>query len=346
MLARNDFPMNEVVILRRFDKIIWGVISLLGTIILLAPMFTDFQIVWRTFILVLLASSTLSAGSWFYLAKRYDPRLSSALGAAAQILAFCALGTPLSYLAARVGFPLQDLAFDAADKALGFNWIALHAWLNAQPATYEVLRAIYLSIAVQATIVILCLAFVGRLVWLRGFVLTFMCTAIITIVISAVLPAEGVWSHYGFTADASSSVIPASSTSWPIFHGIRDGTYRQLVAQGAEGIITFPSLHAALAVILTAGMWPIYVLRWLSVPINLVMLAATPVDGSHYVVDVLAGVAIAVLTLGISYATWRHMAAIRPHHRSRVGPSLALIGYDAVTHPSDERGDNGPLSTF
>lgn len=333
--------MNDVAILRRFDNIIWGVIGLLGTIILLAPVFTEFRIVWRTFILVFLVSSTLAAGSWFYLAKRYDPRLSSALGAAAQILAFCAVGTPLSYLAASAGFPLQDHAFDAADKALGFNWIALHAWLNAHTETYEVLRTIYLSIAVQATIVILGLAFVGRLVWLRGFVLTFMCTAIITIAISAILPAEGVWSHYGLTADAS-SVIPASSTSWPIFHGIRDGTYRQLVAQGAEGIITFPSLHAALAVILTAGMWPISGLRWLSVPINLVMLAATPIDGSHYVVDVLAGVALAVLTLGISYTTWRHVAAIRPHYRSRVGPSLALIGNDAVTHPSDDAATMAP----
>src|ERR1051325_8132838 len=100
--------MNDVAILRRFDNMIWGIIGLLGTIILLAPMFTDFRIVWRTFILVLLVSSKRAAVSWFYLGKRYDPRLSSALGAAAQILAFCAVGTPLSYRAARAGFPLQD----------------------------------------------------------------------------------------------------------------------------------------------------------------------------------------------------------------------------------------------
>jgi hypothetical protein len=324
------------------DNIIWGVIVLLAAIILLAPTFTDFRIGWHTFVLVLLALPMLCTGSWFYLAKRYDPRLSSALGAAAQIMAFCAVGTPLSYLAASAGFPLQDHAFDAADKALGFDWIALYAWLNAHPTTYEVFRAIYLSIIVQAIIVILGLAFVGRLVWLRGFVLTFMCTAIITIAISAILPAEGVFSHYGLTADASSSVIPASSTSWPIFHGIRDGTYRELVAQGGEGIITFPSLHAALAVILTAGMWPISRLRWLSVPINLAMLAATPIDGSHYVMDALAGVAIAVLTLAIIHTTLRHVAAIRPHYRSRVAPSLALIGYDAAAHPGEDAATMAP----
>ena len=42
-------------------------------------------------------------------------------------------------------------------------------------------------------------------------------------------------------------------SSWPVFLGLRDGTVRMLAAAGAEGIITFPSLHAALAVILIAA---------------------------------------------------------------------------------------------
>ena len=44
--------------------------------------------------------------------------------------------------------------------------------------------------------------------------------------------------------------MPAVSTSWPVFYGLRDGSYRMLVAIGSEGIISFPSLHAALAMIL------------------------------------------------------------------------------------------------
>ena len=56
------------------------------------------------------------------------------------------------------------------------------------------------------------------------------------------------------------------STSWPVFYGLRDGTFRFLVAVGAEGIITFPSLHAALAVIVIAAIWPVAVLRWVCRP--------------------------------------------------------------------------------
>ena len=79
-----------------------------------------------------------------------------------------------------------------------------------------------------------------------------------------------------------------------MFLGLRDGTFRQLMAVGAEGIITFPSLHAALAVILIAAFWPVPLARWISLVVNALMLAATPIDGSHYLIDILAGIGIAV----------------------------------------------------
>jgi membrane-associated phospholipid phosphatase len=91
--------------------------------------------------------------------------------------------------------------------------------------------------------------------------------------------------------------MPVSHTSWPVFLGLRDGGYRLVMAIGSKGIITFPSLHAALAVILMAAFWPVPIARWFGAIINSLMLAATPIDGSHYFVDVLAGVAIAIVCL-------------------------------------------------
>jgi membrane-associated phospholipid phosphatase len=69
------------------------------------------------------------------------------------------------------------------------------------------------------------------------------------------------------------------------------------MAMGAQGIITFPSLHAALALIVTVALWPIPVLRWLGVATNTLMLVSIPVDGGHYFIDVLAGLAIAWASL-------------------------------------------------
>jgi hypothetical protein len=175
--------------------------------------------------------------------------------------------------------------------------MALLAVMNAQPVLYSAMRATYLSLTLQMTAAVLCLAFSGRLAWLRVYTLAFILAALVTIAISAVLPAAGVWAFYGLTPAESPHVMPAVHTSWPVFHGLRDGSFRALVAIGSEGIITFPSLHAALAVILIAALWPVPILRWAILGIDMVMLAATPIDGSHYVVDVAAGIAIAAACL-------------------------------------------------
>jgi hypothetical protein len=321
----SDPPVSEVSTLRKFDNVTWTIIGLVAIIVAMSPVVSDFKIDWRSFGLIFVATIGLIAGSWFYRAIRPDLRLSSALGCCAQIMAFSAVGAPLSYLAASAGFPLHDQAFDAADKALGFDWMTLLTWLNAHTTVLVVFRAIYLSLMLQATLIVLSLAFTGQLAWLRIFVFAFICAAIATIAISCVLPAEGVWSHYGLDANQASYAIPVSHTSWPVFHGLRDGTYRQLMADGAEGIITFPSLHAALAMILCAVSWPNRWLRWLIIPTNFVMLAATPVEGSHYIVDVIAGIAIAGLSVAASVALWRWAASKSSPEFVKKTPSRVVL---------------------
>jgi membrane-associated phospholipid phosphatase len=164
------------------------------------------------------------------------------------------------------------------------------------------LHLIYMSLTIQMAAAALGLAFTGRLLRLRIYLLAFILAALITIAISAVLPAVGAWPYYGLTAADSPHITPAVSTSWPVFYGLRDGTFRTLVAIGSEGIISFPSLHAGLAVILVIAVWPIPVLGWLTLALNLAMLAATPIDGSHYFCDVLAGIAVALFSFAL--ATW------------------------------------------
>jgi PAP2 superfamily len=292
----------DALALHRMDRLIWTMIAAVAAIMLVAPAVSDFRILWHAFIAPALACAILVAAGWFYRHRRTDPRLASALTSTAQVVAFAAVGAPLSYIAASATFPLQDHALDVIDRALGLDWKALLAWMNASPRAHAVLGPIYASLTLQMTTVVLCLAFSGRLMWLRVYTLAFFFAALISIAVSMVLPAAGAWPHYGLTAADSPNILPTASTSWPVFYGLRDGTFRTLVAVGSEGIITFPSLHAALAVIVVAALWPVPILRWVFLALNVVMLIATPIDGSHYFVDVLAGVALAVLCLAAARA--------------------------------------------
>jgi membrane-associated phospholipid phosphatase len=282
--------------LRRLDRLIWATIAAVAAIVLAAAFLGNFSIKWSTFAPPLLASAALAAVAWFYRRWRPDERLASGAENTAQLIAFAAVAAPLSYLAASANFPLQDHMLDVFDRTLHLDWRGLLNWMNGSPAIYAVLHPIYLSLTLQMTAAALGLAFTGRLLRLRIYLLAFILAALITIAISAVLPAAGAWPYYGLTAADSPHLTPAVSTSWPVFYGLRDGNFRTLVAIGSEGIISFPSLHAALAVILVIALWPVPVLGWLIFALNLAMLAATPIDGSHYFSDVLAGVAVAVFS--------------------------------------------------
>jgi uncharacterized membrane protein len=68
----------------------------------------------------------------------------------------------------------------------------------------------------------------------------------------------------------------------------------------------------------TAALWPVRYLRWAAVILNTAMLIATPIDGSHYFSDVLAGVVLAALSLLIAQIV---VARVRAHPQRRGGSS-------------------------
>jgi membrane-associated phospholipid phosphatase len=86
---------------------------------------------------------------------------------------------------------------------------------------------------------------------------------------------------------------------------VRAGTLHGLNLSRLVGILTFPSFHAASAALYIWAFSPLRWLRLLLVPCNILMIAASPVGGGHYFVDVFAGIAVSaaaiVVTLRISY---------------------------------------------
>lgn len=200
------------------------------------------------------------------------------MGGVAFLIGVTDILAPVSYMIAALNFPLIDGELARIDGALG--------WHNIIGDTV-VLRIAYKSLAWQAVFAVCLLSLPGRSP--RVFLGAFTVAAVACIAISAVLPAVG-------TSDA----MPWS----PIFAGLRDGTVRTLVAGGAQGIVSFPSFHAALAVILIATLWSTAG-RWLAVVLNGLCLMATPTYGAHYLVDVIAGVVLGILSVAVLAAAWR-----------------------------------------
>jgi membrane-associated phospholipid phosphatase len=68
---------------------------------------------------------------------------------------------------------------------------------------------------------------------------------------------------------------------------------RTLDANAFTGIVTFPSFHAAGAVLLACAWWQVPGLRYPGVALNAAMLVSAIPCGGHYLSDLIAGCGIA-----------------------------------------------------
>ncbi|MCO5130623.1 MAG: phosphatase PAP2 family protein [Xanthobacteraceae bacterium] len=281
--------------LRHADRITWLLIAAVATIVVIAVAFGPFRALWASFGPVALATAVFVAGGWFYGTIRRDRRIADSLTATAQLMSFTAVAAPLSYIAATAELPLRDAMLARWDASLGFDWTAWMTFVASHPLPERILRLAYSSFAVQTIAVLLVLGFSGQSIRLRVFIAAFIATSLTTVMISAAVPATGPWLFHGVDATMTHGVMPASSSSWPVFLGLRDGTTVLLDGLNSEGIITFPSLHAGFAALFVLALWRTPRIRWFAVALNATMLLATPTNGSHYLVDVVAGLVIPVL---------------------------------------------------
>lgn len=224
---------------------------------------------------------------------RRDPRIATTTSFCALLLAFQAAAATLSYLVVSTDAPLVDASLAAWDRALGFDWLALQAWLQAHAATRMLLLAAYHSGLLQLVFVVLFLALTGRREHLEEFMLLFIGATLLTIVVSGFFPAAGTWKFYALAG----SSVDLSSLSH--FEPLRDGRLRDIAWDQMQGLISIPSLHAAMAVLLLYAVRATRFVRAIFIALDVAMLVSTPVDGGHYLVDVLAGVLVAAVLIAL-----------------------------------------------
>ncbi len=315
---------SEFGVFRDLDKVIWACLALLIVPIALAVA-GPFTLDRQSYAPPLLAAAILAALAHYYDRYRQEASLAAALSAIGQLVLFTALAAPLSYVAASLGWPGNDARLAALDRALGLDWPAMLAWVKAHPTVGRVLTIAYASLTLQTAAIVMALAIARQLARLRVFVLAFMASALLSIVISAFLPADGIWTTYGLLAVDLPAPIPTErlTADFRVLYELRNGTFRTLGALGSEGIISFPSLHTAFGLIFAAAVRHLPYVRWIGLVLNALMLISVPVHGAHYFVDMLGGAAVAVAAW--IAAKWIVARAARPREPAAV-PVLSTAG--------------------
>lgn len=213
------------------------------------------------------------------------------------------LGTTLgflSYIAAGYNYPLQDAALLKADKWLGFDWYAYLSWANNHPYIAAFLSFSYQSFGLQI-ILFICLLFIRKhTAHAQRFMIIFYVSGLICITLSAFFPAVGIYIHDNIQPQQFAYLHPAAArVHESVLMALRGHSLTNLTFP-LRGLITFPSFHTSIALLLIYASLPFRRLRWIMIPLNIAMVFSTPIDGGHYLVDVLAGMVITSMAMYIA----------------------------------------------
>ena len=205
-----------------------------------------------------------------------------------------------SYVTARMNLPLLDEQFVAADHWLLFDWHAWVVWLDQWPVAIRLLTLCYSSCEVQMVILLPLLFFVRHTDHIQRFLIAFLYSGVVVIILSTLFPAAGGYDYYHITPQQLAHVdVVNGAQHLKDFMGMRNHTITQMPFE-MKGLVTFPSFHAALALLLVYASLPLRGVVVVSYVINMLMLVSTPANGGHYLVDVLSGLAIAWHSIAVA----------------------------------------------
>jgi hypothetical protein len=231
---------------------------------------------------------------------------------ASLFAAISLLGAVASYPLASGHHGFVDPALERIDLSLHFHWIrwyelvATHAWL--QPVE----RLAYLSIFFTPALLFGYFAWSGRRAESRLFIATFGVAALITLALFPFLPAAG---PFATLWHGAMPYMPLSALYQDqVILALRHHAIHAVDLGALHGLVCAPSFHAASAVLYMAAAWRIAPLRWPIAALNVAMLLATPVEGTHYLADLLCGMIVALLALALTPILIR---STQPHLASR-----------------------------
>jgi hypothetical protein len=207
----------------------------------------------------------------------------------AQLISLYAAMMILTYLALTTDAPLADQTFDRIDKAMGFDWVVWVTWVNTHRLSLF-LAVPYHSLMVQG---LFCYIYNihtrqfwrNREIWWITFI-----SLIVTITVSAALPATNPYVYYGLEP-------PDRFAHMGILLGLRDGTLHVINLAMHEGLIQAPSFHTVLAIMVTYNLRHNRYLFCLAAALNSILIVSCLSAGSRYLIDLLAGAVVAAATI-------------------------------------------------
>jgi membrane-associated phospholipid phosphatase len=193
--------------------------------------------------------------------------------AIAHSLALAYVFQTSTYVIAASGVPMRSAALTRADAILGFSWTAWTEWVHRHPLVwgyFQIVHPLHFAIMILAVTVLALRTEWGAVRVLRAFTFAFVVSALALALVPALTN----------TPDAVSNALRIA---------LRDGSFHTIDFAHTAGLISFPSMHAAMAVLAGTALWPYRAWRWPVTLLAVSLCVGAISEGGHYLVDVLAG---------------------------------------------------------
>ena len=271
-----------------------------------------FSVDLRLYGAVMLLFLAFMSGAYFYDRVRKDACVSSLLFGLGFLFASAASLNIISYFGLTVAGPRIDYLLAAMDRAIGVDWPALMRFAAGHPGLNMVFLIAYQLSVWQITALLILLGWKDANGTIEQLCLALIASGLITVGFWILYPSFGAITVYGLPA-AISDKLPLSLN----MDYARALLYLQAHGPGyispatVKGLVGFPSFHTAQAVI---AIWYARKLKTLFYPIlafNILVIASTPIQGGHHVVDVIGGIAVAGIAIWLARALARRLMRVK-----------------------------------
>jgi membrane-associated phospholipid phosphatase len=193
--------------------------------------------------------------------------------------------------AASTAAPLADTWLRSLDSDLfGFDRDAFVGHFKNSPPTMQAFGWIYMSLGWMPQLLFILLAIIGRAEHAWATLNALLATLVVSVACLALMPAYG--------------SPPYAYQFIDVLDGARNGSIRRFDEHALTGLVTFPSMHAAYGVILARGS---ALVGWIGLPLvmlNVAVVFSALIVGGHYLIDVVAGCALAAIAIWIAQFRW------------------------------------------
>ncbi len=254
-----------------------------------------------TDILISLAAGLVLTAAGLFFAVKAKVSLSAAAFAFANVCLLSQINLLAHLGPSYIGrsYPFVDDALARIDAGLGFNWIQYFQWHVNHPIFGVACRMAYLCWPYYALFIVVTLAAYQRTRTLARFLIASAVSLSIVYLIAIVTPSYGAYVQYGMIASQHPNFLVQFSDYKATYDALRAGIVDVYADAIPSGAVSFPSFHTTTVILYIWAAWNTPV-RWISAVVQTLCFLTIPVQGAHFLTDMIAGGAIGVVAIMVS----------------------------------------------